>query len=116
MPEAADLATDPVVVIYATFPDLAVAKNAARHLVEARLAACVNIITAMTAVYRWQGAIEEAVEVVVIAKTRRSLAAAVTNAICANHPYDTPAVVVLEIVGGSQRYLDWVRVETGPTA
>ena len=112
MPEAADLSTDPVIVVYATFPDIAVAKTAARHLVEARLVACVNIINAMTAVYWWQGEIQEDAEIVVIAKTRRSLASAVTSAICANHPYETPAVVVLETAGGSHRYLDWVRMET----
>lgn len=105
--EPADL-----VAIYATFPDIETAEATGSELVEMRLAACANILPAMRSIYRWNGAIERDDEVVAIVKTRRALVDAVTAAIVARHPYDTPAVVAFPIVAGAEAYLDWVRAET----
>lgn len=103
---------DAPVAIYATFPDMATAEAIGGALVERGLAACVNLIPGMRSIYRWQGAIEQAEEVLAIVKSREGEAAAVARAIETLHPYDMPEVVVLPITGGSARYLDWIRSET----
>lgn len=98
--------------LYVTFPNLPSAEKAGRMLVERKLAACANLIPGMRSVYRRQGAVEEANEVVMIAKTVRSRLADAVAAIEAIHPYDTPAITAWPIVGGSRRYLDWIGAET----
>jgi periplasmic divalent cation tolerance protein len=103
---------DKPVLIYATFPNPETAQAAARSLVEAGLAACVNILPGMVSIYLWQGAVERADECVVLIKTRQSLAEAAIADASRRHPYDTPAFVVLPITGGSARYLDWIANNT----
>jgi len=81
-------------------------------LVEERLAACANVIAGMTSVYRWQGAIEQDDEVVLIAKTRADLVERLTGRVAALHSYDCPCVVALPITGGNPVFLDWILSET----
>ena len=107
---------DNPVLIYSTFPDLETARNIGKGLIEARLAACVNILPGMTSVYRWQGTIEDGQEVVMIIKTRRSLAASVVDTVTDAHPYDVPAVVTVPVEGGFEPYLAWIMNETQPSA
>lgn len=100
------------VFVYTTFPSVVEAENAGRALVDARLAACINILPGMISVYRWQGSVERAEEVVMIVKTRASLAAAAMAAVKASHPYDTPALTVLPVETGDDGYLAWIREST----
>lgn len=108
----ADLGDKDVVVIYSTCPDAQTATTIGRALVEDRLAACVNILPDMRSIYRWDGAISEDREVVLIAKSQRGLVQEVTVRIRALHPFDTPAVVALDVIDGSADYLTWVLAET----
>src|SRR5260221_7844189 len=94
------------VLVSVTCPSSEVADNIAMRLLEARLAGSVNILPGAHSFYWWKGRIERADEVVLIAKTMAPSVAAATAAIVAAHPYDTPAIVAVDIVGGSQRYLD----------
>lgn len=103
---------DEAILLYTTWPDAAVAEAAGRAVVEAGLAACVNVIAGMRSVYRWKGAIETADEAVMIVKTLRSRLEAVTVAVTARHPYETPAIVAIAVAGGSRPYLDWIGVES----
>jgi periplasmic divalent cation tolerance protein len=98
--------------LYVTCPSLAVADLIALRLVEARLAASVNVIPGAHSLYWWKGRIERAEEVILIAKTVADRVVEATDAILSAHPYDTPAVVAFDIVGGSGRYLDWLENET----
>ena len=100
------------VAVYATFPDIATAEEIGRDVVEAGLAACVNILPGMRAIYRWKEKIEEVDEVVAILKTRSDLSDELVESIESMHPYDTPAIIVLQITKGSGRYIDWVVSET----
>jgi periplasmic divalent cation tolerance protein len=102
------------VFVYTTFPSVVEAEKAGRVLVEARLAACVNILPGMISVYRWQSAIERADETVMIVKTRASLAGAVQECIKECHPYDTPAMAVLPVESMEHRYLAWLLDATDP--
>ena len=98
--------------LYSTFPDSDSALTVARALVDARLAACVNVHAPMTSVYEWQGAREETAEVAAFIKTRRSLVDEVIAAARLLHPYTTPCFLVLPIMGGNADYLTWARAQT----
>jgi periplasmic divalent cation tolerance protein len=102
------------VFVYTTFPSVVEAEKAGNDLVDTRLAACVNILPGMISVYRWQGAVERAEEAVMIVKTRASLAEAVRASVKATHPYDTPAIVVLQVESVDERYLAWILDATEP--
>jgi len=99
-------------MIYATFPDRETALTVGRSLVEQRLAGCVNVLPAMTSVYVWKGVTETSDEAVMIAKLAAEGADRAVAHILANHPYETPAVLVLPVTGGSAEYLTWVRAGT----
>ena len=100
------------VFVYTTYPSIVEAEEAGRALVEGRLAACVNILPGMISHYRWQGAVERAEEVVMLIKTRASLAEAIRAKVKARHSYDTPAILVLPIESVDQTYLAWIMAET----
>jgi periplasmic divalent cation tolerance protein len=100
------------VFVYTTYPSVVEAEKAGTALVGERLAACVNILPGMVSVYRWQGAVERAQEAVMIIKTRASLAEAVRASVKANHPYDTPAILVLPVESVDERYFAWILTET----
>jgi periplasmic divalent cation tolerance protein len=84
-----------------------------RTLVEERLAAAVNIQHGVHSVYRWQGAVEEATEGLLIAKTRAALVPRLVARVVALHSYQCPAVVAVPICGGNQDYLAWITEQTG---
>jgi periplasmic divalent cation tolerance protein len=84
-----------------------------RALVEERLAAAVNIQEGVHSIYRWQGGIEEATEILLIAKTRAALVPRLTARVVALHSYQCPAVVAVPICGGNQDYLAWIEEQTG---
>ena len=91
------------------------AREIARMLVEQRLAACVHIVP-IQSVYRWQGAIEEAQEWTLQAKTTPAGAEALCEAMVALHSYDEPEVIVLDICPGTPGYAQWVEDETRDAA
>ncbi len=107
---------DKPVLVYSTFPSLDAAEAVGRELVERRLAACVNILPGMTSIYRWEGAITRDSEVVMIIKTRASLAEPTVAAVKALHAYTNPALLVVPIIGGSADYLRWLGEETADPA
>lgn len=88
------------------------ARRIGRALVEERLAACANIFDGMTSIYRWQDAIEEATETVLIAKTRAELFNRLAARVRELHSYDVPCVVELRVGRGNPAYLDWLRDAT----
>ena len=106
---------DKPVLIYSTFPNVVCAQKTGADLVSRRLCACVNIVPGMTSIYRWRGAVETANEAVMIIKTRSSLADVVIAAVEAQHPYETPALVVVPVEGGLGEYLAWVMASTRAT-
>lgn len=85
------------------------ATTLARTLVTEGLAACVNVLPAMTSVYRWKGGIEEDREQQLIIKTTVERRAAVEARLRDLHPYDLPECLVIEASGGSTAYLEWIR-------
>ena len=98
---------------YMTAASAEAAKAVGRVLVEERLAACVNVIPGTVSVYRWEGAIEESEEAVLIAKTRAEIFDALARRVEALHGYDNPCVIRLDIAAGRRPFLDWIADETG---
>jgi periplasmic divalent cation tolerance protein len=84
------------------------AEKIARHLVEQRLAACVNILPNVTSVYRWKDKVEEAREWLLIIKTTAGVFAQVRQAISDLHSYELPECICLTIEDGSPNYLQWI--------
>jgi periplasmic divalent cation tolerance protein len=101
-------------MIYATIDTENQALALGGMLVEERLAACVNIIPGMRSIYRWQGVVEEADEMVVLVKTRKDYADKVIARIREVHPAEVPAVLVLPILKGNPAFFDWIARETSP--
>ena len=99
-------------LVYMTAGSSEEARQIGRSLVEARLAACVNIIDNMTSVYRWEGAIEEDEEVVLIAKTTDVCLPNLIAHVKEKHSYDCPCIVSLPVEDGHQPFLDWIAAET----
>lgn len=98
--------------VYVTAPNHETALKIAHIIVEERLAACANILGAITSVYRWEGRVQEEGEVALIAKTTEEQLPALIARIKTIHPYDVPCIVAWPIVAGHQPYLDWISAET----
>ena len=101
-------------MIYMTASGPEEARRIARALVEERLVACVNMLGGIESIYRWQGRVEEAKEVAMVAKTADDRVPALIERVKALHSYDTPCIVALPIADGAASFLEWVRSETRP--
>ncbi|MBO6938069.1 MAG: divalent-cation tolerance protein CutA [Deltaproteobacteria bacterium] len=102
------MAPSDALVILCTAPNSDVGARLARGLVEAELAACVNLIAGVRSFYRWKGKVEDESEVQLVVKTRASRFDEVRAWVEENHPYDTPEILALPVSGGSDAYLAWV--------
>lgn len=102
----------PACAVLVTAPDAETGTRIARQLVEERLAACVNLLPGVRSIYRWQGAVEEDAEVLLVIKTAGERLSDVAARVKDLHPYALPEVVALPIVGGSAAYLDWLLAES----
>jgi periplasmic divalent cation tolerance protein len=100
-------------LVYTTLPDTQTALAIGEELVRERLAACVNVLPGMESVYAWKGAIERGQEVVAILKTREGLADALSAALKARHPYETPIILHLPVSGADADTAAWILAETG---
>lgn len=101
-----------VCLVYITAGDAQEAIRIGEALVDERLAACVNVHSPITSIYRWQDAIQRDQEVVLVAKTREGLVDRLTARVTALHSYDCPCIVALPVVGGHPPFLDWIEAET----
>ena len=93
-------------------PDAETANAIALAVVEARLAACVNILPRVQSIYRWQGGIESATEIPLLIKSTAASYPALEEAIRALHPHEIPEIIALPIDRGLPAYLNWVVEET----
>ena len=93
-------------------PDEETANAIALALVEAKLAACVNILPRVQSLYRWQGVVESATEIPLFIKTSADRYAALEAAIRELHPQAIPEIIALPVTDGLPAYLNWVAAET----
>lgn len=104
--------TDATVLVYVTAASAEEAGRIGRAVVEARLAACANVLPGITSYYWWEGAIQEDKEAVLVMKTRQDLVEALTARVKELHGYTVPCVVALPILGGNPDFLGWICKET----
>jgi periplasmic divalent cation tolerance protein len=97
------------VLILSTVPDAAEAERLSRVLIEEGLAACVSRIPGMESVYRWQGAVENSTEVLLLIKTHSGRADSIIRRLEELHSYDVPEILVFPVAGGASSYLAWIR-------
>lgn len=100
-----------IALVHATFANAKEAERIGADMVEARLAACVNLLGACTSIYRWHGAVERGEEYRALFKTTPELARALADAIAAQHSYDLPVIEIWPVAAGDA-VIDWVRAET----
>jgi periplasmic divalent cation tolerance protein len=96
------------VVIMVTVASKKECRKIAKHLVEAKLAACVNITQHIESIYRWQGKIAQDREYQLFIKSTRELFPEIKAAISKVHSYHMPEIICLPIIDGSRNYLQWV--------
>ena len=97
-----------MILVLCTFPDAPQARQIATAMVEKQLAACVNLLPGVESIYRWQGQVEQAAEVLGIFKTSSVLYPALAEALAAAHPYAVPEIVALQPAAVAPAYLAWV--------
>ena len=98
-------------LILSTAPDHGTARSIARALLDNHLVACVNILPGIESVYRWQGRIESANEVLLLLKTTEAASRKALDELARLHPYAVPEGIVLPISAGLPPYLSWLGAE-----
>ena len=102
-------------VVLVSCPTTALALSIGRVLVEERLAACVHVLPGVTAIYRWQGSVEEDPQTVLVVKTSRSAWSRITERVQEVHTDEVPEILALPIEEGLQTYLSWIDSVAGMT-
>jgi len=100
------------IVVLITCASREEADKIAAALVSERLAACVNFIDNVRSIFHWQGEVEDADEVLLIAKTQIDILDNLILLVKQEHSYDLPEIIALPILGGSKEYLNWIDSET----
>jgi len=103
---------DKFCLVYITIGSKMEAKKIGKILVEKELVACVNILSDMISIYRWEGEIEEGAELVMIAKTRKELIPRIVKTVKKIHSNTCPCILELPILGGNSDFLNWIETET----
>jgi len=101
-----------VLVILVTTVNKEEAVRIGNGMVDAKLAACANIILGVQSIYRWKGKVVKAQEALLILKSTRPRYRALEKAIKAMHTYETPEILALQVKEGLDQYIGWVRSET----
>lgn len=97
-----------VVLVFTTWPDAEKARTAGRTVVEEKLAACANVLPGVESIYRWEGKVETAGEVLMILKTTTWRYPQLETRLQALHSYEVPEIVSLRVIDGLPAYLRWV--------
>jgi periplasmic divalent cation tolerance protein len=101
------------IIVLVSVPSGDTALAIGRALVAERLAAAANVVNGMASVYRWQGAVEEGREALLMVKSTAARFEAVAARIKSLHPYQCPSIVALPIAAASAETLAWIAAETG---
>ena len=102
------------IVAFTTCGSADEAERISRHLLEHRLAACVQITAGVRSFYHWQGELVHEEEFQLSIKTRRDLFGALCAEIRKDHSYEVPEILALPVVDGSESYMEWMDKELQP--
>lgn len=111
--------TPPVVVVLCTAPATGAdgrlgADDLAHRLVDEGLCACVNVVPGVRSFFRWEGTVDRADELLLVAKTTAAMARRLRDRIVELHPYRVPEVLELPVADGSPAYLQWLTASVHP--
>ncbi len=95
-------------IVLCTFPDVETARQISTEIISSNLAVCVNLIPGVESIYRWEGKIEQASEMLAIFKVTAAEFKELENALLEKHPYDTPEIIAISPDQVSEGYLKWV--------
>ena len=98
--------------VYMTAESFEEAKRIGQILVVQNLAACVNLLENMTSIYKWEEKLDESKEVIMIAKTSKTLMPKLIETVNSHHSYDCPCILELPIQGGNPDFLSWIKSQT----
>ncbi|WP_353571566.1 divalent-cation tolerance protein CutA [Candidatus Albibeggiatoa sp. nov. BB20] len=99
-------------VLFNTCPDLHIAQDIAKALLEKHLAACINIVPQIQSMYEWKGKIINDTEVLLIIKTQAKHYKSIENLLVQLHPYEVPELIALSIDTGLPSYINWIQSVT----
>lgn len=105
--------SEQALVVLVTAPTMDEAERIGKAVVTERLAACANLVPGVRSIYRWQDAIQDDAEILLLIKTSASLFSELTHRIVELHSYETPEVLALPSVAGSAAYLQWLFAQVG---
>lgn len=97
------------IIVFVTASNQEEASKIGRALVEGELAACVNVIPAIRSIFRWEGAVTEEQEALLLVKARASLFNDLASRVKAMHSYQVPEIIAVSISKGWPEYLSWIR-------
>ena len=103
------MAQETLQLILVTAPDADVGRKLAHTILEAHLAACVNIIPGVESHYWWQGKLDQSAEVLLLIKTTKGKLKALQKLVLEEHPYDTPEFVAFPATMVAKKYMAWLR-------
>ena len=106
----------PALLVIASFPDIEIARHIGTSLIEKQLAACVNLHPSTESIYRWQGKVESATEVLALIKTSAERYPSLEAEIHSLHPYDVPEIIAIDIAAGLSDYVKWIADSCLPTS
>lgn len=96
-------------MVFCSCPSYEIGQEIATKIVEAKLAACVNIIPGLTSIYSWEGKIETSSEVLLLIKTTEKVYSQLEKSLIHLHPYDCPEIIGVPIEQGNKGYLEWIK-------
>ncbi|MBG2874726.1 divalent-cation tolerance protein CutA [Proteus alimentorum] len=97
-----------MIIAYSTAPNETIANEIAHYLINAKLAACVNLIPQVKSIYHWNNEIIEDNEILMMIKSKKSKQQKLIDTLVEIHPYDTPEVIIIPIENGFKGYLNWI--------
>lgn len=107
-------AADDLRVGLCTAPDVETAARLGREAVEAGFAACANVVPGLRSIYRWEGAVQDEGEALIVFKTTAAAWPALAAFVAERHPYEVPELLGLPVRASLAPYADWVRASVGP--
>ena len=100
------------IVVFITTKNKTEAKKIAKALLEERLIACANIVDKVESLFSWKGKVDQSCEVLMVIKTKQKLFSKVISKVKLLHSYETPEIIAVPIIEGSQEYLQWIEDTT----
>lgn len=102
----------PYLLVLSTYPDKTTAQQTASILITEKLAACVNIVPNVQALFMWEGRLDDADEVLLLIKTTSAKYSALESSLKKQHPYELPEIIAVPISTGFTDYLNWIDQQT----